>query len=403
MRTALILSTLLAAPAWGQDTAQFSVGEALVFQPGNASVVKLLSQIPDARALLAENFFVAQVDLDDDGKLEIVIRGGGAKACPAGENGECMTLVLQQRANRALTLANQPMLRELFVTREKVNGMRALALADNGRIVVGSRKGTPFYQRQIVYRMQAPAGDTAPAQAEQAAVAADPGEQRNLPDVVGFKLGMTFPEVRARIAELGLKVSHFGAVRIDGLPNSEFRPIVDAGDMGPHGTFFFGFSAPPGTSRLTSVTRAIDYQTQTAAAAPAAVALKDALVGKFGKPTTTVPDIGKMVWIWNAQGTLHSRELGSPCSLLAGRFLPRAPPSASSEHSRKVIDGGCGVYMEVLVAADAAGVVRKLDQMVIDLVGAENARRQTESALAGKGRQQNEADLQRAARNKPSI
>lgn len=403
----ILLSALLAASSLSaQKPPQFSAGDALNFLPGNPRVVALLSQVQDARALIAENFLVALVDLDDDGNKEIVVRGSGSSACPNGDNGACATLVLQQRGKRMTTLASQPMFRELAATREKVGGLRALAFAPDGQIVVGSRKGAPFYQQQIVYTMQAPVSEGAPVEAAASPAmptTGDPAERRSLPDVLGFKLGMTFPEVRARIAELKLQISHAGAVQLKGLPNSEFRPIVDAGDMGPNGTFFFGFSAPPATSRLTSVHRTMDYQTQTAAAAPAAAALKDALLSKFGKPSAIQPDIGKMVWIWDAKGGLLPRDLGSPCSMLAGRLTPRAAPSASSEQSRKVVDSGCGVYMEVYLTPDAAGVVRKLEHVVIDVAGAEEARRQTEQALAGASRQQNDADLQRATRSKPSI
>ena len=102
------------------ESAAVSACDALMFLPGNPRAVALLSQVPDARALVAENFLIALVDLDDDDSKEIVVRGSGNSACPNVDNGACATLVLQPRGKRMATLASQPMFRQLAATREKM-------------------------------------------------------------------------------------------------------------------------------------------------------------------------------------------------------------------------------------------------------------------------------------------
>lgn len=245
---------------------------------------------------------------------------------------------------------------------------------------------------------------------------APPASAQQSPDVLGFRLGMTYPEVKARIAELKLQVAHDGVVEIKGLSGSSFRPLVDANDvgpkgLGPSGSLSFSFSAPPSESRLIGVTRTVNYdrsavvgqQNPLKGTASSGAATNAALVQKFGKPTASNPELGRMRWIWAPNGNLLSRDPGTPCQSLAGDFLPRAPARGIFDHQKRVIDAGCGTFVEVNVTVDSAGVVTNIDQMAVDVAGGDRAKRLTANAMRDSAAKQDGEGQERATKQKPSI
>jgi hypothetical protein len=156
----------------------------LEFRPGNAKQAALLAKYPDARELVAERFSLAVVDLDGDGKNEIVLRADTNANCGSGG---CLTLVIQERGNRMTTLLSQNLFPNLGVTDEKVGAYRALAaLDDKGGIAVGDRPGTPMYGKPMVYPMLAQGAEQTTATSTSAAGAHAKGRR---PDMFGIQVG----------------------------------------------------------------------------------------------------------------------------------------------------------------------------------------------------------------------
>jgi hypothetical protein len=63
-------------------------------------------------------------------------------------------VVLQKRANGIVVIFGQNLFEPLAVTNEKIGIYRALATADDkGGIVLGDKRGTPMFGKQLVYPM----------------------------------------------------------------------------------------------------------------------------------------------------------------------------------------------------------------------------------------------------------
>jgi len=236
---------------------------------------------------------------------------------------------------------------------------------------------------------------------------ASPGT-RVLPDVLGFRLGMTVPEVMVRMKALKPPLPHgMGAVAISvpGLPNSSHQGFITAHDVGPQGVFRLSFSAPPEESRLVNVNRGVDYKTHAADAAPARAALRAALVQKFGTPTENdAPQafIERLTWIWDRQGRLLTQPLGTACTVsMAWESVGRM--RAPSNDVARLIDRGCAVYMQSIITWNAAGVVEGLQQIAVDVAGRDRAARITQKAVEDYSRQQGEQKLEKSKQQKPTI
>lgn len=212
--------------------------------------------------------------------------------------------------------------------------------------------------------------------------------QGKLPDILGFELGATSDYVLARAKTLKLRLpDQLTLDKVNGLPNSEHLAHLTAYDTGPQGVFFFRFSAPPEGNRVVSVQRGVDYEKYAAGAAPVASVMIEALTQKFGTPTQS-SDISayhsQLTWIWDREGRLLPKSLGTPCQMLAGRYMPtqglgKGPPAG--DHDRKLIDSGCALWMQANVTVDSAGVVQKLDHMAVDIAGGDRAGRATSQAV----------------------
>jgi hypothetical protein len=134
--------------------AQAASAEPLEFKPGTAKTKATLSRVPELRELVADPFSVAFVDLDGDGKNEMVIASTSSAFCGSGG---CLTMVMQQRGPRLVTLLEQNLFPGLGVTKEKFAGYRALAALDEkGQIAVANRPGAPMHGKLMIYPMKAP-------------------------------------------------------------------------------------------------------------------------------------------------------------------------------------------------------------------------------------------------------
>ena len=135
-----------------QATPQVTVGERIKLQPGNARIRAIYKTDKFGCELVQDkaDFAYAFVDLDGDGKDEIVLQAAGRSCTPGG----CSTRVLQQKGNLNYGLAWQTLGQPLALSREKVNGYRALLqLDEQGRIAVGGPT-SDFKGQPLIFTME---------------------------------------------------------------------------------------------------------------------------------------------------------------------------------------------------------------------------------------------------------
>lgn len=201
---AIAMATLLAgllAPAWAQT---YTAGQPLQFKSGNPKARAMLGRIADLKDVVAEDFAVAMLDLNDDGRAEIIVQSRSSGFCGSGG---CTTLVVEQRGQRMVTLLSQNLGDGLGTTQEKIGAYRALAALDEqGAIAIADKKGTPLHGKPMVYpmagaAMAAVAPDLAPARpAAPADTTTDAADRAAT--IVGIRLGMPAAEAEAALRQL---------------------------------------------------------------------------------------------------------------------------------------------------------------------------------------------------------
>jgi len=170
--SAAIAATMsLSGVAVTQQESRFTVNHVIHFtvpsdeQRAALSTRALLSASPPLASIIAEPFFIALEDLNDDGSEEIIVAAASSLNCGSGG---CVVVVLEHRAGRTVALLDQNLYTPLAVTNEKIDGYRALASVDGaGAIAVSGKPGTPTSGLQLVYPMSLsrPQRTTQPAQA----------------------------------------------------------------------------------------------------------------------------------------------------------------------------------------------------------------------------------------------
>jgi hypothetical protein len=152
LQRALAVTLLLCCAPWADAAAApFTAGKPVKFSPGNPKARAMLSRIADLREIVAERFGVAMVDLNGDGRAEIIVQSESSGFCGSGG---CTTVVVEQQGKRMVTLLTQNLFPGLVVTNEKVGAYHALAASDDkGGIAIADKKGTPLHGKQMVYPM----------------------------------------------------------------------------------------------------------------------------------------------------------------------------------------------------------------------------------------------------------
>lgn len=286
--------------------------------------------------------------------------------------------------------------------------------SDGKKMYVDGGYRRDHFESRILPRLQLAANvgtaakPSMPAATPPTAEAALPGNRR-MPDVLGFQLGMTVPEVIARIKALKLPhpagTSGVVTSTVQGLPNSSHQSFITAHDVGPHGVFRLSFTAPPEESRLVNVSRGVDYKAHASDAAPAQAQLRAALVQKFGAPTeSSKPQayVEKLTWIWDRQGRLLTQSPGIACPLMMA-WESVGPMRAPSADIARQIDLGCAVTMQTIITWDSAGVVTNLQQSAIDIAGRDRADRITHKAIENLAKKQGDEKLEKSKQQKPAI
>jgi len=110
-------------------------------QPGDARVrTEFRNHWLACEILQAKSEFVyARIDLNDDGKDEIILQAAGRSCSPQG----CQTVVLQSTGKEITVLSGQAIGQPLATSKEKFNGFRALLQLDK-QGAIANDKGQPL-------------------------------------------------------------------------------------------------------------------------------------------------------------------------------------------------------------------------------------------------------------------
>jgi hypothetical protein len=325
----LLLSAqaVLGTAAYAQTTAK-----PLDFHPGNPKQAAMLAKVPDAREIVAEPFSVAFVDLDGDGKNEIVLRSDSSAFCGSGG---CLTVVLQQRGNQMATLLSQNLFPDIGVTDQKFGAYRALAALDGkGGIEIGDKPGTPLHGKRMVYPMLAQAAAAAPPAAPSASGSTD--STGTGPDIVGLRLGMSLEQIKAgfKAHAEDMKLREVLTV-VNNAPSTEYLSVLSATNgrrhpVGPDDAIAVDFAPPPSPRRAIFLERFTGFPE---AKRPLYSAVRAALIQKFGTPSHVQegPD-NYLVWANDRNGN----RITGKNALRCGKYAPGDP----SRRNFTVLFGG---------------------------------------------------------------
>ncbi len=150
--SAAFLSLTVMDTAFAQTPEQFTVDHTVKFVAGTDKERALFQKIPAARKIVQGEFAMAQEDLDGDGKRELILLARSPSLC---RDGGCALLVLQIRDHSVETLLVKKVTEKLALSKERVDGYRALAVLDGtGQIAVGNRSNSALFGKQVVYTMR---------------------------------------------------------------------------------------------------------------------------------------------------------------------------------------------------------------------------------------------------------
>jgi hypothetical protein len=389
-RVAVLSSLLFAAQAalTGAVCAQ-STAKPLEFRPGNAKQASMLAKVPDAREVVADPFGLAFVDLDGDGKNEIIVRADSSANCGTGG---CLTLVLQQRGSQMATLLSQNLYPNLGVTDQKFGAYRALAaLDDKGAIAIGDKPGTPLHGKLMVYPMLAQAAEAPAAAAGAPASAAARGKR---PDMLGIQVGVSGVAeskaalaaanpslvVRERFTQLiGTATQNRGIGQSMEIEGGRFLSALLADTRGYQQScqnFFPGssksdcetvqvhFSGPPDAGIAVALSREARFVN----GATVDTIIKG-LTAKYGPPGYFRDYAGRginfnLAWAWANDGSSVSMKEGHPCAHPHAALL-RADANMQYEQAELVLKSRCAVILHVTLGA-ANSVVGAMDMKLAD-------------------------------------
>jgi hypothetical protein len=396
---------------------QVQVAEVIAFEPGTPKARASLAKIAAVRDLVAEAFVYAGVDLNDDGRKEMLVLARSGSFCGSGG---CMLVVLEQQGPKVVTLATLQTDGALGVTQHKVGAYRALAaLDDKGAVAIADKPGAPLHGKPMVYAIgpqpQEPAARgaaataaPAPAPAAKAApVAAAAGPSI---DVLGLRLGMSIAQVRDVLRRMNPPAieQEQQLQSVHGLTGPPRQPSLLV-TVQAIGSFHLAFAPPPGPDRLLYVRRSQDFgdHLHKGAARIGTENLEHALRQKYGEPHESRsggPGITLLNWAWSprgdklapaeVKGCVNSTHEASPAAL----WNPYSPQSGR----RPPFDARCGVIIAVTIVQQA-GVVSRMDLIATDASGALAARTALAQALDRAAAQQDKKALDDARKNKPAI
>jgi len=150
--SAALLSFAVSETAIAQTREQFTVDRVVKFTAGTARERAQWRKIPTAREIVEGEFVFAKDDLDGDGRPELILLARSSSLC---RDGGCALLILRKNAQGIEPLLAAKVNGKLALTKEQVDGYRALALLDgSGQIAIGNRSRSPLFGKQVVYPMR---------------------------------------------------------------------------------------------------------------------------------------------------------------------------------------------------------------------------------------------------------
>lgn len=340
----MLVSLVACACGCAQAAGVPEVEQVLEFKPGSAKAKALFEKSPILRDLVQDNFDLAAVDLDGDGRKEILLRGASSSFCGSGG---CLVVALAQEGNRITQLLSQNLPGRLAVTKSRFGRYRALVAVDEtGKVLVGDRPGTALYGQPLVYPMAGasvrseperdrstnpPSPLTSPSDAPGTAQMSKPALARL--DVNGIQPGLSsLEQVRQRLRQI-FPSEHIreSTLHLMGRDASGQGVVVDGSDQ----VMLIEARAPEvGTSCPAAVAGKpceqmsvqmshavggkVTWVRRTATFAPLPVDTFVAkLVEKYGEPglKTGTAHYMDLRWSWAADGRALPLRARQPCAL----------------------------------------------------------------------------------------
>jgi hypothetical protein len=428
VRSSLIaLLVLPAVSAYAQDRAAiqnklapFTANHVIKFAPGTELQRAAMKKMATVRDMVDGDFVTANEDLSDDGNKEVIVMSHSAAWCGTGG---CATLVLQKRPNGIAIIFNQSVFEPLAVTNEKIGTYRALAVADDrGGIVIGDKRGTPMFGKQLLYPMNGliePGRATPPTQTGAAQAidsdtrdtkeekSAKPSTNFYIPDILGIKLGVSTPlEVKAAIArqspafsidESSAKLTGYISTgrtvpTLVDVPNGKYVALINAVARSANAKLAHcdahysnedkvdcerievWFAAPPNASTARIVRRTVKYTH-----GPTVENVERSVIEKYGEPgfsqnadnVSYVTYPARYVWAWSANGkpfALPGRQPPHPCAAEPDVDRTVGSSFGNQNHVTALLNAGCAVvlYLNVVSKND---VVSSMTYFAVDESG----------------------------------
>ena len=140
---------------YGQALTSFTPDRAIKIGKMSDKGESALRQVPAAREIVTTGpYYVALEDLDDDGQHEVILLSRSKSLC---DRDGCSVLILRKAGGTSEILLSQrvTLATAYALTKEKVNGYRALAVIDpSGEIALGAGSNANQPGKQLVYTMR---------------------------------------------------------------------------------------------------------------------------------------------------------------------------------------------------------------------------------------------------------
>jgi hypothetical protein len=414
---ALLVVTAVSAYAQDRPAIQsklppFTANHVITFARGTELQRAAMKKMATVRDMVDGDFVTANEDLSDDGNKEVIVMSRPAAGCGTGG---CATVVLQKRPNGIAIIFNQSVFEPLAVTNEKVGTYRALAVADDkGGIVIGDKRGTPMFGKQLVYPMNGPIeAQQNPRTPDSTSSIVTSTDQKRL-DILGIKLGVSTPlEVKAGIARQNPAFSIEGSLaKLTGLIRTG-RIAPTASDV-PNGKYVASinavvssskpvscrpveiqvdcerievwFAAPPNAPTARIVRRVINY-----IHGPTVENVERSVIEKYGEPgfrqnADKVDFMGhpaRYVWAWSADGKPFAfpprQDLNHsphPCAASPDQDRIVGSSFGNQNHVTALLDAGCAVVLYLNVVSKNE-VVSTMRYFAVDASGIVNSNTKT--------------------------
>ena len=326
-----------------QGSSEFSLQKIVLLKKADAKLQAALSRTP-ATSLAKEGSSLAMVDLDDDGKPEVIVQGSGQACASAG----CNTIVMRKNGADWVVLLETVMPRTELVgiTNEKSGAFRYLASLDENKLILTTgAPGGASEKRPMVYAVgtQARSYPSTPNAESDPASGSSGSASR---DVAGIKIGMGVADTKKALqaksrssAHLPINFDSYGrkwtgmylsipaeVAKIDNRFNKKSDEVV-----------VVDFSTPPAAQKVLAVQR---YKRYPKDKTPSLAATESGLMEKYGQWDTVKTDRGANYYYWG-----RSAKTGATCipvKLVDPGY--RLDDFIQAETSRAVICQGYGTW-----------------------------------------------------------